>query len=96
MRTMNRLSFPGSTVSTMTENEYEDVYRETLLCLSELGGVGKPFVDRSGERMCEVEGVPLSDDDVLARWWGLQISGKIRCQYLAGKSMLHQSSTNRC
>src|SRR5260221_7892587 len=42
----------------MTDEEYEDAYREALLCLSEIADVGQPF-HRDGVRICSVDGVLL-------------------------------------
>src|SRR5207247_2001473 len=44
----------------MTDEEYEDAYREALLCLSEITDVGQPF-GRGGVRICSVDGCVLDD-----------------------------------
>jgi len=69
------------TCITMTGEQYEDVYRETLRCLSEQYSVGDPSLDASGNRVCKIEGVPMNDDEVLERWWGAEIRDDIRRQY---------------
>ena len=63
----------------MTDEEYEDAYREALLCLSEIAHVGQPF-GRGGVRICSVDGCLLDDDQVLERWWGKRIAQKIQRQ----------------
>lgn len=55
---------------TMNDLDYEDLYREALLCLSQTCVVGEPFVRDDGTRECEVCGRLLNDDEVLERWWG--------------------------
>lgn len=73
----------------MTQEEYDDIYRETLLCLSENISVGTPFVvgvDGTSKRMCNIDDVALDDDETLARWWGEEIRDDIRRQYQNGKS----------
>jgi hypothetical protein len=62
----------------MTDDEYEDSYREALLCLAETVSIGKPFVDHGGKRVCFVDGVPLDDDQVLERWWGKELAEEMR------------------
>jgi len=63
----------------MTDEEYEDAYREALLCLSEITDVGQPF-GRGGVRICSVDGCLLDDDQVLERWWGKRIAREIQRQ----------------
>lgn len=70
----------------MTDEEYEDSYREALLCLSEAVSVGQPFVGPSGKRVCEVGGVVLDDEQVLEHWWGKEITEDILRQYAKDKS----------
>ena len=64
----------------MTDEEYDDLYREALLCLGEILEVGSPFVRPDGIRVCNVDGVPLDDDQVLERWWGKRIAREIQRQ----------------
>jgi hypothetical protein len=66
-------NFSRSGLPSLTFDEYEDIYRETLLCLSEEFYVVDSFVDPSGNRVCMIEGVPLNDDEVLKLWWGDEI-----------------------
>ena len=63
----------------MTDEEYEDAYREALLCLSEIADVGQPF-GRHGVRICSVDGFLLDDYQVLERWWGKRIAREIQRQ----------------
>jgi hypothetical protein len=62
----------------MSDEEYEDVYREALLSLSEALSVGEPFIAGTGKRVCSVGGVLLEDQQVLERWWGEEIVQQIR------------------
>jgi hypothetical protein len=62
----------------MTDLDYEDVYREAVLCLRQTCAVGEPFWKADGSRVCEVCGQLLSDDEVLERWWGKSIAGLIK------------------
>ena len=62
----------------MTDEEYDDLYREALLCLGEIVEVGSPFGRPDGIRVCSVDGVPLDDDQVLERWWGKSLARKIK------------------
>ncbi len=64
----------------MTDEEYEDLYREALLCLGEILEVGRPFGRPDGIRVCSVDGVLLDDDQVLERWWGKSLARKIKSQ----------------
>ena len=73
----------------LTSEDYEDIYRETLLCLSEQFSVGEPYVDISGNRVCMIAGVPLNDDEVLKRWWGDEIGNDIRRLCLVGSSLIN-------
>lgn len=73
----------------LTFDEFEDIYRETLLCLSEQFSVGDPYVDMSNNRVCMIDAVPLNDDEVLKLWWGDEIGDEIRRHYLVGSSSIH-------
>lgn len=64
----------------MTDEEYEDLYREALHCLRESVVIGFPFSQPDGSRMCEVDGRLLGDDEVIERWWGRDIAYKIRAE----------------
>ena len=63
----------------ITDEQYEDLYREALLCLGEILEVGSPFGRPDGVRVCSVDGVLLDDDQVLERWWG-SLAKKIKSQ----------------
>jgi hypothetical protein len=82
------------TYIAMTIEQYEDVYRETLRCLSEQYSVDEPSMDASGNRVCRIEGVPLNDDEVLERWWGAEIRDDIRRQYPSKKGRASGVSTS--
>jgi hypothetical protein len=62
----------------MTDEEFEDAYREALLCLSqEHRRVGKPeIVDAN--RVCMIDGKYLNDYEVLKLFWGKEIAQQIR------------------
>lgn len=68
----------------LSDEEYEDAYREALFCLAEAVSVSKPFIDASGRRVCDVGGVLLDDDQVLERWWGEDVLEKIHRQHKRG------------
>jgi len=86
---VRRRSFSRPNLPSLTFDEYEDIYRETLLCLSEHFCVGDPFMDPSGNRVCMIDGVPSNDDKVLVKWWGQEIGGDIQRLYLTVSSALH-------
>ena len=73
----------------MTDEEFEDAYREALLCLSQVGYcVGEPEVVNAC-RVCMIDGKYLNDYVVLKLFWGKEIAQQIRrerCKRLAGKS----------
>jgi hypothetical protein len=59
----------------LTDEEYEDVYREALRCLSGDGRtVGVPFRTEAGARHCDVDGRKLDDRGVFEAWWGDQVT----------------------
>lgn len=60
----------------LTDTEYEDVYVETLRCLTEEHDVGEAF-KRKGVRYCLIDRHKLSDRDVLNAWWDADIVRKI-------------------
>jgi len=66
----------------LSREEYEDVYRETLLCLRQIGRiVGTPFADVSGTRLCPVDGQLLPDPAIFQLWWGSEIARHIMSSY---------------
>ena len=65
-------------VKSVTDEEYEDLYREALHCLRESLAVGFPFQQTNGTRVCEVDGRMLDDDQVIERWWGREIADNVR------------------
>jgi len=64
----------------MTDGEYEDLYREALLCLGQILEVGSPYRTPDGTRVCSVDRVLLDDGQVLERWWGKSLARKIKGQ----------------
>ena len=72
-----KYNFWQTGVVGLTNEEYEDAYREALLCLAEEHHVGTPFSNGGGRRMCLVDGRILRDSDVLELWWGPQIASEI-------------------
>ena len=70
---------PNKKHSRISDAEFEDAYREALLCLADAGHfVGQP--ERAeGVRVCVVDGAALRDYEVLELWWGEEIAGQIRC-----------------
>jgi len=63
----------------MTKNDYQDLYRETLLCLGQEFQVGKPFRARAGAWLCNVGGRLMNEAEVLELWWGPAIASRIQC-----------------
>jgi hypothetical protein len=62
----------------LTDEEYEDIYRETLLCLRDQSHfVGEPFT-ASGKRWCSVDGNDLDDHEILELWWGHEFARLIQ------------------
>jgi hypothetical protein len=62
----------------VTDEEYEDIYREAVHCLGETSPIGFPFQQQDGIRVCEVDGRLLSDDQVIELWWGKEIAAQVR------------------
>jgi hypothetical protein len=62
---------------SLTGDEYEDAYREALLCLSRVVSVGAPFVNENGSRNCTVNAKILDDEAVLRLFWGETITAEI-------------------
>ena len=77
-----------SELAPLSCEEYEDIYRETLICLAEQASVGNPFVDSNGYRKCMIDGIPLNDDEILRRWWGNEIGNDIRRLYSVGSVLI--------
>jgi hypothetical protein len=62
----------------LTDEEYEDVYREALRCLADDGcTVGVPTKTKAGIRHCDVDGRKLDDRGVLEAWWGEAVTRRI-------------------
>lgn len=66
--------------TSMTEHEFEDAYREALVCLADVGHVVAGPIGTDGSRVCIVDGQPLTDYAVLNLWWGKKIADQIRSQ----------------
>jgi hypothetical protein len=62
----------------MTDQEFEDAYREALVCLADVGHVVTAPIGTDGARVCIVDGRPLTDYEVLKLWWGQQIADQMR------------------
>lgn len=60
----------------LTDAEYEDLYVETVRCLTEEHEVGEAF-RRKGVRYCLVDRQKLSDRDVFNAWWDAEIAREI-------------------
>src|SRR5215510_9705677 len=58
----------------LSDEEYEDAYREALYCLRESTFVGEPLRSPDGIRVCRVDDALLDDDQVLEKWWGKEIA----------------------
>ena len=80
------MGFKGSRKLPLTVEEYEDVYREAVLCLQEIADVGEPFRRPDGIRLCDVDGTLLDDGEVLERWWGKPIADSIKRQRAKAQS----------
>jgi hypothetical protein len=62
----------------LSDAEYEDVYREALLCLADDGRIVEtPFYNGNGVRYCLVDNRKLTDEEVLKLWWHEDITRKI-------------------
>jgi hypothetical protein len=63
----------------MTRNEeYEQAYREAVDALHRRGKrLGKPWHGREGQRHCPVDGVLLTDRDLLKEAWGVALADEI-------------------
>jgi len=61
----------------MTDDEYEDAYREALTSLRERSQVGNPFIGLGGRRVCEIDGKHLNDREVFELLWGKRIASRI-------------------
>jgi hypothetical protein len=62
----------------VTDEDYNDIYQEALYCLGEDSSIGFPFRQANGNRVCEVDGRLLPDDQVMELWWGKGIAEQIR------------------
>jgi hypothetical protein len=62
----------------MTDEEFEDAYREALFCLDETGHSTQRPQTVDGQRTCMVDNRPLTDYQVLELWWGKDITEQIR------------------
>lgn len=61
----------------MTNEEYEDCYREALLLLHEkYDSVGNPY-QKDGQRVCQVETLVIDDHTVFLLAWGTEITQQI-------------------
>ena len=76
----------------MTDEEYEDIYREALHCLRETLVTGFPFHQPDGSRVCEVDGHLLTDEEVIERWWGKEIADKVRAERTEQRSKSRSQS----
>lgn len=65
----------------MTNEDYEDLYREALLCIGQQGIFEPPFFQDDGIRMCKVNGALLGDQEVSERWWGKKIANHINSEH---------------
>jgi hypothetical protein len=64
----------------MTNQEFEDAYREALVCLADVGHVVTGPFGTDGTRMCMVDARPLCDYEILELWWGKKIADQICCE----------------
>jgi hypothetical protein len=76
------LAIPGENTTypmLLTDEEYEDVYREALRCLADDGRtVGVPHKTKAvAARHCVVDGRTLDDRGVLETRWGEEITRRI-------------------
>ena len=62
----------------LSNEDYEDAYREALLCLREIAYVGEPYRTATGTRSCQVDEAYLDDYQVFTRIWGDQVGDRIR------------------
>ena len=61
----------------VTDQDYEDAYREALKCLDQAGySLDAPHCAGT-QRVCVIDGIELSDNQVLELWWGEKIANEI-------------------
>ncbi len=61
----------------MTDQDYEDAYREALKCLDQAGYSIDIPRGTGTQRVCVIDGIELPDNQVLELWWGKQIADEI-------------------
>ena len=61
----------------MTDQDYEDAYREALKCLDQAGYSIDAPRGTGTQRVCLIDGIELSDSQVLELWWGKHIADEI-------------------
>jgi len=62
----------------LTDEEYEDMYRESLRCLADAGhAVGTPYLDEAGIRRCVAGEWVLDDRGVIGAWWSEKVTQEI-------------------
>ena len=65
-------------MARLTDEDYEDAYRETLRCLTDDGkNVGVPYTDGDGVRYCTVDEKTLNDRGVIGAWWSEHVTRQI-------------------
>ena len=57
----------------VTRDEYEEMYREALLCIPTPRD-GEPYIGPDGERRCRIAGIPLKDSHIFEWGWGPEIA----------------------
>jgi hypothetical protein len=62
----------------MSQEEYDELYRDALRRLAESAQVGEPFVRADGSRICKVGDQLLSEEEVLEKRWGRSIAAIIK------------------
>jgi len=61
----------------MTDSEYEEAYREALLCIWG-AKIEEPQINADGERFCCVNEMALTDIQVFEFAWGPRIADQIK------------------
>ena len=62
----------------MTNDEYNELYRDALRSLAHSNQVGEPFEQADGSRICQVGSQLLTEDEVLEKRWGKRIAAIIK------------------
>ena len=72
------------------KNAYERAYSEARAVLHRRGKkVEAPVLGAGGIRMCQVDGLPLTDGDLLREAWGDRLAAEILLEHEGGARVRH-------